>query len=319
MVDYIYITGDARSGSTFADRLLSNHPDIEGMGEVQKLSLQFDRDGIWSEHAGLCSCGVRLKDCSIWGGIVSDVLEGYGADMSARPYSFRVSDIGRELDLGAKARRHWLFHYGYRAKRYSELRLLAALRRPMNCSRSPKFGERRLFVAERFASRIGARAVVDNSKDCASMIDLYRATNGKMKILWLTRDVRSIAASKAKLWSKDLVESASLWQKVNERIQRALSCFGKECWLHVRYEDLCLDTPGTCSRICDFLKFDRAEEMWTFKEGIHHSVGGDSMRLRKVEKVVPAVDKWRKQISPEQEASIWKRAGSFAETLGYTR
>ncbi len=319
MIDYIFIAGDARSGSTFTEQLLSNHPDIEGMGELQKLSLQFDRDGIWSNHAGLCGCGVRISDCPVWAGIASDIAGEYGVDIIAHPYSFRISDVGRELDLGAKALRHYLFHYGYRSISYARLQLSATLDRKIDGRTKPRFGERRLFVAERFAQRVGIKAVADNSKDCASMIDLYRATEGRLKILWLTRDVRAIAASKARLWSRDMVDSARLWRRINVRIRRALSCFERDSWLQIKYEDLCQDTQSTCRRICDFLGYDHTDEMCALKAVIHHTIGGDSVRLRGVRKVIPALDKWRKVIDPDQEERIWNVAGAFAESVGYTK
>ena len=57
--DIIYIAGYGRSGSTLLDSILSNVPQVEGLGEVSNL---FDS----IQQGDSCSCGSLLHQCSHW-------------------------------------------------------------------------------------------------------------------------------------------------------------------------------------------------------------------------------------------------------------
>ncbi|HJP60639.1 MAG TPA: hypothetical protein VJ865_11585, partial [Gemmatimonadaceae bacterium] len=60
----IYIAGAGRSGSTILDTALGVLPRTESLGEVSNL---FDA----SKTGGMCSCGERLTDCCLWGGVLN--------------------------------------------------------------------------------------------------------------------------------------------------------------------------------------------------------------------------------------------------------
>lgn len=63
-----YIASLARSGSTLMDMMLSCHPRIVGLGEVDGLIDPERRPGYVSGyHRIRCSCGAVLKECPVWG------------------------------------------------------------------------------------------------------------------------------------------------------------------------------------------------------------------------------------------------------------
>src|SRR5215212_7664800 len=95
-VRVLMITGSARSGSTVLDIVLGNHPDIESVGEVNKLG----RTG-WISHESLrgidpkrlqvpiCTCGKRLdvlyvdsqqEACPFWSRVREEWVERTNPD-----------------------------------------------------------------------------------------------------------------------------------------------------------------------------------------------------------------------------------------------
>ncbi len=65
-----YIYSPARSGSTFLQFLLSNHPDMIGLGELYRVvqDINHKSEEIWD---GIdCSCGSVAADCDFWSELV---------------------------------------------------------------------------------------------------------------------------------------------------------------------------------------------------------------------------------------------------------
>ncbi|MEZ4774708.1 MAG: sulfotransferase [Bacteroidia bacterium] len=61
-----YILGLGHSGSTFLQLVLSTHPDVVGMGEIDKLLKELEA-GVAEKDIPLCSCGESMADCEVWG------------------------------------------------------------------------------------------------------------------------------------------------------------------------------------------------------------------------------------------------------------
>lgn len=61
-----YILGLGHSGSTFLQLVLSTHPDVVGMGEIDKLLKELEA-GVAEKDIPLCSCGETITNCSVWG------------------------------------------------------------------------------------------------------------------------------------------------------------------------------------------------------------------------------------------------------------
>lgn len=58
-IHLLFILGLGRSGSTLLGRLLDNHPDVAGVGELLRLDQVVDHPG------SKCSCGLLASECAV--------------------------------------------------------------------------------------------------------------------------------------------------------------------------------------------------------------------------------------------------------------
>ncbi len=82
----IYVLGDTYCGSTLLTLQLGRHPQVEGLGEVDKMLLEAARQrrGAARIRAIPCSCGESLADCPFWAKLVSHLEADAGADYAQR-------------------------------------------------------------------------------------------------------------------------------------------------------------------------------------------------------------------------------------------
>lgn len=313
--EYVYIAGRGRSGSTLLELLLGAHPEIVALGEIEKLSLQFARDGT-SAYPGRCSCGKPPLECPIWSTVADEIKRTFGVDLRRDPFAFRVSDVGWEEDYGPRALRHWLLYTGSRA-----VRTLAHSGDPLRRSLSfvwpvhRRWVSNRLFVADIVRKASRARCTVDSSKDSLAMREIYDQGSVEVKIIALTRDVRATVWSE--LNSGATLESAARgWTKVNTRIFRLLESVPADHWIHLKYEDLCRDVAGTARRICGFLGYDYDPAMTGDNQAVRHTIGGNRIRFKPVGAIEEDLS-WQGNLSPHDLARIEQVAGATARKLGY--
>jgi hypothetical protein len=70
----VYIASLPHSGSTLLSLLLAQHPRVVALGEVR---LQIDklRRDPGKAGDGLCGCGKRIRDCSLWGRFLTECAQ----------------------------------------------------------------------------------------------------------------------------------------------------------------------------------------------------------------------------------------------------
>ena len=313
--EYVYIAGRGRSGSTLLELLLGAHPEIVALGEIEKLSLQFARDGTGT-YPGRCSCGKPPIECPIWSRVAEEIKRAYGVDLSTDPFAFRVSDVGWEEDYGPRALRHWLLYKGSRV-----VRSLAYSAEPLRRRLSfvwplhRRWVSNRLFVADVVRKASRARCVVDSSKDYLAMREIYDQGSGVVKIIALTRDVRATAWSEFRSGAR-LESAARAWAKVNARIFRMLEAVPADDWIHIRYEDLCRDVAGTARRICGFLGYDYVPAMTGDNQADRHTIGGNRIRFKPLGAIEEDLS-WQANLFPHDLTQIERVAGALARKLGY--
>lgn len=87
----IFITSLERSGSTILDITLGRHPQLVSFGEVARVLMPHDDNGIDSVIKRPCSCGKIVENCPFWGKITKSIksheielslAERYGIFMS---------------------------------------------------------------------------------------------------------------------------------------------------------------------------------------------------------------------------------------------
>ena len=195
-VKVLKITGSARSGSTVLDVVLGNHPDIESVGEVNKLV----RTG-WISRESLrgidpkrlrrpiCTCGKRLdvlyvdtpdEACPFWSSVRREWVERSDGD-SIEGYP--------KLQDAFELKRRWP-------------RLLYEKRRPSAAFRSYARLTRAFFESIRAVS--GEPVIVDSTKSPVRAFALGMIPGIDLYVVHLVRDGRGVIASLRKTFEKDI-------------------------------------------------------------------------------------------------------------------
>lgn len=144
------------------------------------------------------------------------------------------------------------------------------------------------------------------------------------RYLHLVRDGRDVAVSylKAVVGEKTAYHIARQWAE-EQRLCRDLGqSVGQERYLCVRYEDILTDTENQLRRICDWLKLDFDPAMLNFHES--HEAMKTSKRgalWTNLEKplISDNMNKWEKELSPEQILVFESVAAEMLDHYGYER
>lgn len=311
---YVYIAGRGHSGSTLLELLLGGHPDLVAMGEVEKLGLQFARKED-ARYPGLCSCGQRPQACPIWAAVAAAIKERHGADLTKDPFSFRLSDVGREEDDGVRAFGDWLVRRLSRVSRYLAYARTPAWRHLSFSSSHRRWAANRLFVGDVVRRLSQAKAAVDASKDQLGMRDVYEAGGGLARIIFITRDVRGSVWSQVKRGGATVEQAARDWTQVNGAIMRLLADVPRADWVHLKYEDLCHDLSGTLERLCRFLGYAYDPAMTQLDRKERHTIGGNQIRFKAIEGVREDLS-WKEKLSADDVSRIERIARPVTEPLG---
>lgn len=309
---YAYIIARGHSGSTVLELLLGSHPEIVAVGELEKLSLQFARG-----ERGKCSCENRPADCAFWRKVCDEIHKEFGVDLRTAPFRFRVSDVGLEEDRGIRAPAHWLLYRNSRLWRYLAYARVPVLRYAAALASAHRtWAANRVFVWDTIRKQTGARVVVDSSKDALCSRDLYSQVGGRMKLIFLTRDVRGNVWSYVKRDPNCLQVETERWVRTNQRARRLLRDIPREDWLHVKYEDLCRDLHGTLEKLCGFLGVTFTPTMCQTNGNESHTIGGNRIRYEGVTEVKE--DRaWEENFSADDLRRIERTAGPLSRELGY--
>lgn len=309
---YAYIIARGHSGSTVLELLLGSHPDVVAMGELEKLSLQFARG-----KRGKCSCEKHPAECAFWRRVCDEIRKEYGVDMRTTPFRFRVSDVGLEEDRGIRAPSHWLLYRNSRLLRYLGYARVPLVHYALSLTRAHRsWARNRVFVWNTIRKLTGAKVVVDSSKDVLCARDLYDQVGGRLKLIFLTRDVRGNVWSYMKRDPNCRRVETQRWITTNQRARRLLQDVPENDHLHLKYEDLCRDLSGTLNRLCQFLGLSFTPAMCEANGHETHTIGGNRIRYAGVTKVKE--DRaWEEKLSAEDLKQIEIAAGPLSRQLGY--
>ena len=225
------------------------------MVEIDMLGLQIYR----YEHTswvGRCSCEERVSECPHWSKIIGEVKATHGADLVKAPFSWRISDVGLEEEFGIKRTLEMAWYKFHRLIRTIAYKNADGDAGPFT-STYRQWIENRDFVAETYAKNRNVKVVVDASKDPLQMRDILKYSIMRVKVLFLTRDVRGLVWSALRSKRLTLTEEAKDWSRLNGRILKLLDHVDNNDWLHVKYESICSDPDQELTRIHDFLGVER--------------------------------------------------------------
>jgi hypothetical protein len=285
----LYINGYGRSGSTVIESLLSADKRIVAVGELRNLWLR----------AGLsykCSCGSKILDCSFWGGILEDFLEGRS-----------LTDFCEEVDL---------LRLKYdRIRRFSKVA----------CVKSDEGFEEYISLYERLYTKVlevtGAEVIVDSSKNPTHSKILSYSKSIRQFNVQLVRHPRAVVFS----WSRKKIrkessvleympihkayKSATLWLLMNKQAE---SLPGS---LLLRYEDFVNCPRDFMEKISRLMGFEFSASMTSL---VHagHTIGGNPVKFKK-DLVISSDDEWLGRQSLCDSFMTWAITGRLAVRYGY--
>ena len=305
-VKVLYVAGSSRSGSTFLDIILGDHPDIQGVGELVYLP----RDGwIGNER---CSCGEHAKDCPFWSAVRRVWAERVGVD-----------DVEGYLALQESFRR------------YRHLpQLLREYRRPSPRFRAYADQTQKLFEAIREVG--GKPVIVDSSKRPLRGFALSMMPGIDLRFLHLTRDGRGVAASLNKSWLKDekagvtrdiearsVWSTAAVWLLVNLTSSWVMRQLDPERATQVRYESLTMDPKDVLSKVGRLLDLNLTQVADRVASGdaieVGHVIAGNRLRMSKSVQLRPDAGQWKNKLSPREQHLAWTLMGWLLRRYGYKK
>lgn len=239
----VYVAGSGRSGSTLLDVLLNGHPDIVGLGEVHRLSLD-------PEHLA-CGDGHPVNKSPFWHEVIAAVCDRMGVDQEhwsdALP---TVADSG----------------HGWSARVLDGLLLAETLpggraltgAEPL-ASYLTRVRNSLLFIDE--AARCeGASWAIDSGKNPGRLRGLA-IVRPDLRVVYLVRDGRAIAVSNRRREGTPVEVSARRLRAQDLKVRAAMHGIPEQHRLVVRFEDLCEEPERELTRICELLGLPFAREM----------------------------------------------------------
>jgi hypothetical protein len=132
---------------------------------------------------------------------------------------------------------------------------------------------------QRILDLSGADVVVDSSKTPERVELLSRSRVIEPVVLHLVRDGRGVTWSYTRKygWGRSVL---SRWYRANLRIEVLRWRMARRLSFEfLRYEDLVEDPDRYLARLCGALDVPYEPSMLAFREGVHHQIGGNGMRL----------------------------------------
>ncbi len=308
----LYIAGYGRSGSTLIERLLATDRRILGGGEIANLLLML----LFPERATVpvlrCSCGARLEECPVWGGIVR-----------------RLQDLPRS--------RLWLYLAAQRAMESLVGHTLQLFRWPGITRIYQEFTQMVFSHLFRFRHQV----VIDSSKT----IRLYafrpwalaRWSGYKVYVLHLVRDGRGCMWSNLRGDNVKMERGLSDARRPAAALRTTLSWplanwaarkFGEQfpdMYHLLRFEDF-LHSPETAlESLARFLNMELSEPLqWLTRMRSGrvevprtHQIAGNRLRFQSCLQWNPP-DPWQRHLPTQYKRFFWYFAGWEARHYGYT-
>jgi hypothetical protein len=333
-VKVLKITGSARSGSTVLDVVLGNHPDIESVGEVNKLI----RTG-WISRESLrgidpkrlrvpiCTCGKRLdvlyvdtpdEACPFWSSVRREWVELTDAH-SIESYPKLRGNFERTRP--ARLVQQYLHLLYERRRRSASFQSYAGLTRAF-------------FESIRAVS--GKPIIVDSTKSPVRAFALGMTPGIDLYVVHLVRDGRGVIASLRKTFEKD-VQAGIMWDHKGHPMWKAVARWivlnlaaewvcaqlGPKRAMRLRYEDFVADPKGALERIGSLIELDLTDVAEAAALGkpmqAGHNVGGNRTKKSGIITLRPDAQEWRTALSPTEQRLSWALIGWLMRRYGYKR
>ena len=263
MSKILYIAGYSRSGSTILDIILSNHPEITGVGEVTFLVED------WADSDRQCSCGMPYQKCEFWKGLFSN--PALLADLTSLVQKIEKRSSVPRLLLGAISREDREVYFDYQNQ------LLAHI-----------------------VSQTGSSIVVDSSKSArlalGRFVALRKVAAQDVYVLHIVRDGFAVMESQLITGDNWVLEGRTApnrwpalrtaigWVTTNIWVPLLGRLIGSNRYMWLRYEDFIEKPAEALKAIGQFCGFDSSLLINRVNQGeyfdVGHRVGGNRVRLQ---------------------------------------
>ena len=299
-ITVIAVLGYGRSGSTLLDALLSQNPNVTGIGEL----VQLHREG-WQLN-NYCACGARAWDCSFWTAV----------------------------------RRLWTAHSGVESieeylglqRRFLRPSTILTGTKALGTGEAERFLRATQAIYEAVSEVSGNNTIVDSSKLPLWGLLASRLPGIRLRAVHLVRDGRGVAHSLGKAYATDteagvqidiparpVWRSALSWAYYNLLTEYVIAS-RKIPAVRLRYEDLIADPRAALARIGALAdaNFDEAADRIESGVGVApgHMIAGNRLRMQSTVTLRQDLE-WRQRMTLGQELCFWSLAGPMALRYGY--
>lgn len=258
----IYIMSDVRSGSTLLENILSNAPNTISVGELHHLDSHLYK-GKWGKTWNwACSCGKSLNECKFWKTVFSN-LEKKNikvSNTSIRPIS--KDNKSNIVDYNLEVIKH--------------------------------IDE----IYDAIFEENDVNIIIDSSKNTAHGQLLYNNSKYNIKIIYLKRDIRAVAISKAKWAEKFKQNEKNLFNilrrtKIHDiKLKKALKTIDPNRLIEIKYEALAKEPQQTIEQLVQKFGLPSFEVPEYMDFSNNHTIGGTPNRFEK--SPIKYDDKWKK-------------------------
>jgi hypothetical protein len=304
----IYLGGMGRSGSTLAERLLGELPDVCVAGEIVHL---WQRGVTDNER---CGCGAAFGACEFWSAVGEAAFGGWAKVDVARVAALRAS-VDRTRFIPKLAR--------------------PSVPAPLEADLAEYTDYyHRLYGA--IAQVSGCQTVVDSSKHASLAFCLSRGSLD-LRVVHVVRDPRAVAYS----WTTRVqrpeapgdsymtryspFRAAREWNTQNASL--GLLARSQTPVLRVRYEDLVRGVKPTLRQICEFAGLTVDENEFGFVGGGEseqwaelrqaHTAAGNPMRFKTGKITISKDDRWQTAMPGGQRRAVTALTLPLLSLYGY--
>ncbi|RMD49385.1 MAG: hypothetical protein D6830_05075 [Ignavibacteria bacterium] len=296
MYKVVYVMGTSHCGSTMFSFLLNAHPEIVSVGEASP-SLKRNHD----RHLLPCSCGALLGECPFWTEVYRRV-SAQGVEFTPLNWAMIYCSNRKLRDI----------FYINRANLLVEI--VRRILFPLNYWHVRKKNRANLISIKTILEMTNTSVFADASKEPNRFELLSSIPELDMKLIWLIRDVRAFVNSMRRR-GLGLEDAAVRWKKTQIVMKRTYNKYPDDRKLQIKYEELVKNPQQVMNEVFRFIGVKEFQLPENYKSPPHHIIGHKT-RLDKETKVY-LNEKWKQNLTPEEQEKTMKIAGKIAAELGY--
>jgi hypothetical protein len=173
------------------------------------------------------------------------------------------------------------------------------------------------------ADDAGARRYADKTPGNVLHLPLLADLFPEAVFVHLVRDGRDVAPSFVDLgWSRSIGEAALHWRLRVLRGRRVGGRMGPDRYLEIRYEDLVADPEAVLRGVASAIDLDFHPAMLDHRSTVDSVVAGTShpsYHRRLQEPLTADLRSWRRDLAPDDVATVEVLAGDALDAFGYPR